>query len=159
MDRMAPDESIFREHLHSDAFLAGVARGKWRLEHGQEGITWPHPIFQIQARQKVTGGRDLLLRFDLQNYPQQAPTSCPWNLESNSPLDPALWPIGPGNVSRVFNPNWNRSALYAPCDRLAMVNHESWSGTHSAWWWNPTFSFVRYLEFVFICLNPCGNEE
>jgi hypothetical protein len=159
MDEMDPDETIFREHLGSDTFLAGVARRMWKLCGGLEGINWPHPIFSVQAMKEFIPSGGVFLRFDLRNYPQQAPTACPWNVETNSPLDPPFWPKGPGNVSRVFNPNWNRSALYAPCDRVAMINHEHWVGTHAAWWWKCTFSFVRYLEFVHICLNPCGSEE
>jgi hypothetical protein len=156
---MGPDETLFRDHLESDAFLAGAARGKWRLHGGPEDIVWPNPIFWIQSARKFSPGEGVFLRFDLQNYPQQAPTSCPWNAQSNTRLDHKEWPKGGGNVSRVFNSGWNGSALYAPCDRIAMVRHETWATIHFAWWWKSSFTFVRYLEFVHNCLNPAGHEE
>jgi len=155
---MSPDEALFREHLESSIFLAGVRRGRWKLQGEPKSIIWPHPIFWIEAAKRFISNGGLFLHFDLQGYPQ-APTACPWNIETAAPLEPSLWPRGMGNVSRVFNPNWNRSALYAPCDRMAMVNHEAWKTKHSAWWWNSKFTFVRYLEFVHLCLNPYGNER
>ena len=155
---MGPDETLFREHLESVAFSAGVVRGKWRLHGGPEGITWPNPIFWIRSAKKFSSSGGVFLRFDLQHYPQ-APTSCPWNVEANLRLDYHQWPKGGGNVSRVFKPSWNGSALYAPCDRIAMVKHDVCASTHSAWWWKSNFTFVRYLEFVHNCLNPIGNEE
>src|SRR5579862_4288779 len=99
---MGPDESLFREHLESDGFLAGVARGQWRLHGGPEDILWPNPIFWVRSAKTFTPCSGVLLRFDLQKYPQQAPTACPWNVETNSRLDNNDWPKGGGNVSRVF---------------------------------------------------------
>jgi hypothetical protein len=156
---MGPDEIIFRQHLGADAFLTGEARGRWRLCGEVDAIVWPNAVFWIRARTKFVGTGGVNLRLDLHNYPQSAPTGCPWNVDTNSLLEPSLWPKGGGNVSKVFNPNWNRTALYAPCDRAAMINHQGWSVTHPGWWWTPSFTFVRYLEFVHICLNPASNEE
>lgn len=156
---MGPDEALFREHLEADSFQVGLAREKWGLEGGPEKIIWPAPIFWVQSHKRfVTAGR-LYLQLNLSNYPQQAPTGCPWNIDNNGRLDNSQWPKGGGNVSRVFNPGWNASALYAPCDRIAMNGHDAaWKDKLSAWWWTPTFTFVRYLEFVHITLNPYELE-
>jgi hypothetical protein len=156
---MGPDETLFGEHLQADSFLAGVARGNWKLHGRPEDIIWPNPIFWIQSQKRFAASGGVFLRFDLQQYPQQAPTSCPWSVEANSCLEHNRWPKGGGNVSRVFNPGWNGAALYAPCDRIAMVDHKAWANMHSAWWWRSSFTFVRYLEFVHNCLNPGGSDE
>src|SRR5882724_11972204 len=156
---MGPDEAMFRQHLEDDAFLAGVARGKWKLHGGVEAIAWPNLVFWMRSSERYTPDKGVFLQFDLQNYPQQAPTSCPWDAEKNVRLDPGRWPKGPGNVSRVFKPGWNgAAALYAPCDRLAMPQHEGWIIQHPRWWWKSSFTFLRYLEFVYECLNPCNVE-
>jgi len=63
-------------------------------------------------------------------------------------------PKGLGNVTKVFNPEWNNGvALYAPCDRMAMPGHESWKPQFPNVWWQPGFTIVVYLDFVHSCLN------
>ncbi len=70
-----------------------------------------------------------------------------------------MWPKGPGNISAVFNPNWNGGiALYAPCDRAAMAGHDAWKVKFPGWWWQSDFTIVKYLEFVHKCVNP-GYER
>lgn len=155
---MGPDEALFREHLASDAYVIGEARGKWQLVGGPDVIVWPNPVFCVQANRRFVPSGKLYLRLDLLHYPQHAPTGCPWNIEANARLDSGQWPKGGGNVSRVFNPAWNPSALYAPCDRVAMGGHDAWQQRFPNWWWKPTFTFIRYLQFVHITLNPNEAE-
>jgi hypothetical protein len=64
---MAPDEIIFRQHLGADAFLAGEARGRWRLSGEVASIVWPNAVFWIQARTKFVSTGGVNLRFDLHN--------------------------------------------------------------------------------------------
>ncbi len=37
-------------------------------------------------------------------------------------------------------------ALYAPCDRVAMVGHGAWKTAHAYWWWTPDKSITHYLD-------------
>jgi hypothetical protein len=148
---MSPDEAIFRDHLTGAPFQSGADAGKWALQ-GQ--IAWPTAVFWIQSATRFVAAGRVLLKFDLQNYPQLAPTASPWDDEKHDLLNPEVWPKGPGNVSAVFNPRWNPRALYAPCDRVAMQGHEAWMTKFPQWWWNSSFTFVHYLEFVHRCLNP-----
>jgi site-specific DNA recombinase len=48
---------------------------------------------------------------------------------------------------------WRRSALYAPCDRAAMIGHDQWREVHRGLWWEPTFTIVVYLRFLRRLLN------
>ncbi|MBI3867699.1 MAG: hypothetical protein HY299_04125 [Verrucomicrobia bacterium] len=149
----SPDESLFRLHLEQAPFQLGASLGKWGL-HQQDGVgVWPHAVLWVDVDQRfITDGR-MYLRFTVDGYPQQAPTACPWDILENKPLAPERWPKGEVNVSRVFKPSWNPSALYAPCDRLAMIGHEIWRQQFPRWWWQPDFTIVRYLEFVHDCLE------
>jgi hypothetical protein len=151
---MNPDESILNSHLDAAPFQSGKDAGKWGL---YDKTGWPNPIFWVQADPRFLPAGRIYLRFNLQQYPQCAPTACPWDTEKNSRLESPQWPRGSGNISTVFNPNWNPNALYAPCDRIAMQGHEAWIQKHPQWWWQSSFTIVRYLEFVHQCLNP--NHE
>ncbi len=151
---MSPDEALFHAHLDSAPFQSGVDAGRWALHSEPSAIVWPHPIFWLQADEDLIAAGKLFLRFTVDGYPQAAPSACPWDMEKNCRLDPALWPKGPGNVTKVFNPNWNNGvALYAPCDRLAMPGHESWKPQFPGVWWQPASTIVVYLDFVHSCLN------
>ena len=151
---MSPDEAVFRDHIEDAPFQAGVDISKWGFHGGTAEIIWPHPIFWVGADADLISGGRVFLRFTTDGYPQAAPTACPWDIERNSRLDPALWPTGPGSVAKVFNPNWNNGvALYAPCDRLAMSGHESWKTQFPSVWWGQSSTIVVYLEFVHSCLN------
>jgi len=156
---MKPDECILKSHLEEAPFLAGVDAGKWALCGEAEAIVWPMPIFWIRADQAVLPAGRIFLRFNMENYPQIAPTACPWNAEKNIRLEFALWPKGPGNIAAVFNPNWNGgTALYAPCDRMAMAGHDAWQAKFPEWWWQSHFTIAKYLEFIHKCTNP-GYEK
>ena len=151
---MSPDEALFHAHLEDAPFQAGVDSGKWALHGEQADLAWPRPVFWVLADDDLLAAGKLFLRFTVDGYPQNAPTACPWDIEKNCRLDPTLWPKGPGNVSKVFNPTWNNGvALYAPCDRMAMPNHEVWKPQFPNVWWQPSYTIVVYLDFVHSCLN------
>jgi|SRR5581483_5452562 len=140
---MLPDERTFRKHVAGGPFQAGVDRGDWRLI----SIDWPHAIIAVAAPPRAHAPAEVALRFELSDYPQQLPTAQPWDANAKAPLPDALWPIG-DRVSQVFNPNWNRSALYIPCDRLALAGHEAWLTQHPAHAWNATRDITHYLRVV-----------
>ena len=148
---MSPDEAIFRAHLAAAAFQDGLDRGRWGEVEGT--LAWPSAILWVAADAALAPSGRLHLRFTLDGYPQQAPTALPWDAASNAPLATPLWPKGAGNVSQVFAPHWNGSALYLPCDRIAMIGHQPWSQQFPELWWQPHFTIVVYLAFVHGVLN------
>ena len=156
---MTPDECLFRTHLEEVSFFSGVDRRRWDLAGDIQAIKWPCPIFWVQAAPRLMPDGRIFLKFNLENYPQIAPTSCPWDITQDCKLPHTSWPKGSGNVSAVFNPAWNGgTALYAPCDRIAMQGHEPWQNIFPQWWWRSNFTIVKYLEFVHQCLNS-GYEN
>src|SRR5579872_77481 len=130
---MKPNETMLKAHLEGAPFLDGVDRGKWELmgEPDKIDLTWP--VIWVRADKRLLQVGRVHLRFNTENYPQLAPTACPWDVEKNTPLASALWPKG-GQASEVFNPSWNSAALYAPCDRVAMQGHDQWRALSAKWW-------------------------
>lgn len=126
--------------LSSGRFLAGAARGRWRLI----GISWPHALVQVAARD----GRLYTLRFDCSGYPESPPTATLWDTSTNQQLQASLWPTG-GRVSQVFNPVWKGgTALYLPCDRESIPGHSNWLTEHPWLIWDPARGLLQYIEAV-----------
>jgi hypothetical protein len=148
---MQPDERTFRRHVDNGPFQAGVDRGDWRLV----SMDWPHAVIAVAAPARLNAPSEVALRFELSGYPQQLPTAQPWDAATNAALPDALWPIG-DRVSQVFNPSWNRNALYIPCDRLALEGHEPWLAQHPAHAWNPDRDITHYLRIVRDVLREPG---
>lgn len=155
---MKPNETMLKAHLESAPFLAGVDCGKWGLFDAPEAMNLTNPIFWVRGDKRTLQEGRVHLRFNTENYPQQAPTACPWDVATNAILATQSWPKG-AHASIVFNPGWKADALYAPCDRIAMQGHEGWKNLCPQWWWEPSFTIVRYLEFIYVCLNPADHEN
>jgi len=138
---MSPDEKALRADLESGRFLAGEAKGRWRLA----SIRWPNVQIGITAKDE----REFVLRFNCAGYPQNPPTARLWDARRNAELKFSEWPHGGGRVSGVFNPNWKSgAALYLPCDRAAIEGHDNWRQDHPAKIWNPTRGITQYVEIV-----------
>lgn len=151
---MNPEEAVFRSHVMEAPFQAGLDREQWGFHGSLDDIIWPHVTLWIQADATVMPSRRVHLLFDLQGYSQTAPTARPWDVEKNAFLEHASWPKGSGNVAKIFNPGWNGgTALYAPCDRMAMKNHDQWKAEFPGVWWERNFTIVHYLRFIHACLN------
>lgn len=148
---MQPDERTFRRHLAGGPFQAGVERDDWRLI----SLDWPHAVIGVTAPPRAGAPGEVDLRFELSAYPQELPTAQPWHPATDGPLPDALWPVG-DRVSQVFNPSWNREALYIPCDRLALAGHEGWLTLHPAHAWNPNREITHYLRIVRDVLREPG---
>ena len=155
---MTADEALFRSDLEDISFCSGADRGRWGFSSCEARIVWPHCWLWVQADQRFVVSGRVELRFTLDGYPATAPNAVPWDREKDEPLAVGDWPSGPGNLSKVFNPNWNSSALYAPCDRIAMQGHETWKSNLGQWWWTADGKITLYLEFVHRCLNPLDHE-
>jgi hypothetical protein len=138
---MAPDEKALRSDVESGRFLAGEARGRWRLI----SIEWPCAQIGVTAKDE----QEFVLRFDCAGYPQNPPTARLWDTARNVPLPLGGWPKGGGRVAAVFNPNWKSGvALYLPCDRTAIEGHDNWRHEHPAKIWNPAKGIAQYVEIV-----------
>jgi hypothetical protein len=144
MPTLDPDERAFRQHVAAARFQIHVDRAHWRVA----GDSWPHPVIAVRASPRTGAPAEVALRFDLNGYPVTAPTSAPWDVQANAPLAHELWPTG-GRVAVAFNPNWNGgTAIYIPCDRLAIVGHDAWRDAHRAYLWDPTKDIVDYLKVI-----------
>jgi hypothetical protein len=138
---MSPDEKALRSDAESGRFLAGEARGRWRLI----SIEWPCVHIGVTAKDY----QEFVLRFDCAGYPHNPPTARLWDTARNAPLPLGDWPKGGGRISAVFNPKWKSgAALYLPCDRTAIEGHDNWRREHPAKIWNPTKGIAQYVEIV-----------
>lgn len=144
------DELVFLEHIKGGPFQSGVARHRWRLI----SIDWPCAIIAISAAIRVNAPVEYALYFNLQNYPQSAPTARPWNTEINAPLEDEKRPHGISRVPKAFRTDWkNGMALYLPCDREAINGHDAWRTQHPAMIWDPNEGITLYLRIVHELLN------
>jgi hypothetical protein len=149
---LRPDERTFRHHIDAGPFQAGVDRGDWELV----AIEWPHALIAVAVPPRVGAPNKVALRFELSDYPQQAPTAQPWDVGSDAPLPHALWPTG-GQATEVFNPSWNQGvALYIPCDRQAISGHSAWLTAHQPYLWTPDRDITHYLRVVRDVLHRPG---
>ncbi len=141
---MLPDEAALKRFLDGPVFLQGQDRGRWRLvEHA-----WPYAIIAVSATQRERAASEYVFRFECTNYPQDAPTGCPWDFAAGAVLPPPMWPGGTERVARAFNPGWNAQALYLPCDRQAIAGHDVWLNDSQSWAWNPTRDLSLYLRVL-----------
>ncbi len=151
---MRADERTFRQHIKNPNFRLGEFIGKWRIMSQK----FPSVIISIAAAKRENAPSEYNFLFDLNNYPQDLPTAQPWDVTVNSTLAPDKWPGGlPGSrVAFAFNPGWNQTALYLPCDRLALPGHEGWQSSHPHLIWNSSKDLSFYLEVIYDLLNSSG---
>jgi hypothetical protein len=142
---MRDGKAELEAHLRSGRFLAGAAKGRWRLVDFQ----WPIVLTEVGARD----GRRFTLRFDCTGYPDHAPTATLWDTVAQRQLSADRWPRG-GRVSQVFNPGWKGgSALYIPCDRQSIEGHSGWFSEHPWLIWKPESGLLQYIEAVYETLH------
>ena len=138
-------ETAFWLHLRGGPFRTGEAKGRWRLI----SMDWPHATFVVRA----ADSREFAFRFDCTGYPRVPVTACPWNVESDTPLDRSRWPSGRVRLRDAFNPSWRPDAIYLPCDREAIQGHQSWVHQHPSLSWDPSIGIVCYLRVLSDLLN------
>lgn len=136
---MSTGQQALEMHLRSGRFLAGAAKGRWRLVE----VHWPLTFIGVSARD----GRWFTLRFECTGYPAQAPTATLWDMKHLRQLEATQWPCG-GRVSKVFNPGWKGGTLYLPCDRVSFEGHSNWLSEHPSLIWNPARGLLQYIEAV-----------
>jgi hypothetical protein len=92
---------------------------------------------------------EYVLRFELTNYPADAPIATPWDESTNSELGAAGRPKG-GRAATAFRMDWQGgAALYLPCDRTAAAGHTGWA----SWRWDSSKDITYYLRLVYELLN------
>ena len=137
---ISAEERAFRDHVERPDFQLGVLKGQWRLLR----VAWPTADIAITARDGTEWG----FKFLLDGYPARLPNARPCDLASGVPLSPDRWPRGGGRVAAAFNPGWNPSALYLPCDRLALPGHDQWVSQHPHLLWPPARGIIHYVEII-----------
>jgi hypothetical protein len=140
-----PEEQVFRAHLAGGPFQASVDRGRWRLLD----VTWPVALIAVRAAARPNGPAEYAFRFDCTDYPQQAPTARPWDVERDAPLAPERWPGGRQRVPAVFRLDWKSgTCLYLPCDRESFIGHDPWRTQYPEMVWTPTSDITLYLRVL-----------
>jgi hypothetical protein len=147
-----PSEQAFLADAGKAKFQNGVDKGRWRLVEGSE--RWPIVCIEVAALAKLNAPAGYAFRFDLTGYPEQPPTARLWDVTTGSPLLRAKWPGGKGRVTAAFNPDWNaESAIYLPCDRVALVGHDAWRQQHPHLLWSSRGDITQYLWILYDLLN------
>lgn len=148
---MLPDERVFRAHLAGGAFRQGEMRKCWRLI----AIDWPVVIIAVATAIRPEAPAEYAFRFDCANYPNDPPTARLWDAEADKPLPFSRWPYGTDPAGRTdrfslaFNPGWNNGAtMYLPCDRSAIIGHDTWRLQHPDMIWTPNKDITFYLEIL-----------
>jgi hypothetical protein len=150
-------KQCFWNHLSEVEFLLGEARGQWGVAGDPQLPSWPRVIIWIRAPRSATSSEVVYLNFDLAGYPSQAPTALPWNMETNQRLANNQWPKGSTQIATAFNPGWkNGSSLYIPMDRTPMTDHAPWQAKYPQLWWQPHFTIINYLQYVYEILYTAG---
>lgn len=147
---MAPDERAFRAHVSAGRFSVGVDASEWRLV-GE--ITWPHAVVAITAAPRMGAPEEYAFRFELSGYPNTPATAAVWNATENRLATETERPKVTYSPS-PFRSDWlNGTALYIPCDRLALPGHTHWLVDHSGDLWEPAKGISKYLTYVRARLN------
>lgn len=144
---MTPQEQAINGAFNARAFRLGEARKRWRLARCDGAVA----IIAITCADRGDGVVEYLFRFDLTNYPSEAPTAKLWDEEKQAMLQQKLWPNGGARIAQVFNSSFPHECLYLPCDRAAIANHgERWleQDDNKDLIWKPERGLVFYLEVV-----------
>jgi hypothetical protein len=152
---MTPAQQLFITHLKSGDYEVGAAKGMWgNADADPSCSTWPFVYLWVAAASKTGSPDRYTFRFDLIGYSAAAPLALPWDTTTGSRLADHLWPQGPPPICTIFNPGWRGKSLYAPCDRGAELSeHSGWKATNPEYYWQPTFTIVKYLQFLYETLH------
>ena len=145
MCSISPDERVFREHVSSARFQEGVGRGRWRIVGD---IAWPVVMVAVSAGPRDNAPSEYVLRFDLNGYPETAPTATPWNPTTGHVLEQELRPKGE-RVGLSFRADWeDGKALYEPFDRVALHVHPDWTRKHPRRAWDSSRDLTWLLQIL-----------
>jgi hypothetical protein len=148
-----PSQRDVQQHFASARFQAGVAAGRWRLV----SVDWPFVLVAIAAAPRKDSPSEYFIRFELEGYPQIAPTGEIWDNDANDPLAAAHRPKGLRAALLFRVDGWGPAphAMYAPWERRALADHGDWAEKHPRAAWNPT----RDLTFVLAQIHEILNAD
>lgn len=130
-------QRVAAELLRED-FIDGVEKSRWRLVHQ----AFPIIDIAISATEPNGERKDYVFRFELTNFPAQAPMVRIWDPESNGPLAKDKRPHGNARVALAFQV-WGSDTVYRPWDRCTGPhNGNAAKLPGSAWRTDRTLTFV-----------------
>jgi hypothetical protein len=135
------------EELGGPDFLTGVGKGRWRVVRH----TFPLLDIAIAATEPDGTASEYVMRFELTNYPAQAPMVRIWDVGSNGPLPRERRPQGNPKVALAFQ-QWGDDTVYRPWDRrTGPHNFNAANLPHLAW--RPDRDLMFMLEDLNGILN------
>jgi hypothetical protein len=148
-------EAAVRADLESARFRAGVLREHWKL------VRTDFPLVQI-AVMAVPGCQrrdEFRFRFEVTNFPTQAPEVKIWDPMSDGPLPLAERPNGSALIVDAFKDGWpgaGAPSVYRPWERHG-VNHNNWPTTHPHLTWLASRDLAFVLEDLYALINSSAS--
>ncbi len=145
-------EAAVRADLESARFRAGVLRAHWRLDQ----ISFPLLYITVMALPGRQRRAEFYFRFDVTNFPTQAPEVKIWDLLSGGSLPLAERPKGPARVMEAFKEGWpgpGAPSVYRPWERHG-INHNNWAATYPHLTWLASRDLTFVLEDLYALINP-----
>ena len=152
---MRPDILKFNLDVESSQFKLAAHQGRWGIvDNSNDRPTWPVILIWVAAAERANGPDKFYFRFELDNYPAQAPNICIWDIEMNISLGPHKRPKGVGNSGILFRSDWEGvHHLYAPYERRALATHPNWLSEYPTLYWRSTDEISKILEDIYLTLN------
>lgn len=142
-----PSAGRVADELGGADFLAGVGKGRWRI------VRHAFPLLDIAIAATEPDGTasEYVMRFELTNYPAQAPMVRIWDVGADGPLPRERRPQGNPRVALAFQ-QWGEDTVYRPWDRrTGPHNSNAASLPHLAW--RPERDLMFMLEDLHGVLN------
>ena len=146
----------FNKDVLDGSFKLAITQEKWGIvDDSDERPTWPFILIWVAAAERENSPNRYYFRFELDNYPSQAPNICIWDYKNNKPLVGTDRPKGVEDAAILFRSDaWEQGLhLYAPYERKALATHPDWLRTYPNMCWKPTDSIIKALENIHETLN------
>ncbi len=152
---MRPDILKFNSDITVGQFRLGLIEGKWGIENdSNERPDWPFVLIWIAPAIRQNGPEKFYFKFDLENYPSQAPNICIWDNKNNIPLPQDKRPKGQPDFVRIFRHDWEGGVhLYVPYERHALTTHHDWPLQYPNLTWKAGDCITKVLEHLHHVLN------
>lgn len=124
-----PAQQHIAAELLRPEFLSGVQKGRWRLVHQA------FPILDIAVSATEPDGsiKEYVFRFELTNFPAQAPMVQIWDPSTMGRLANEKRPKGNARVERAFQ-SWGDDTVYRPWERCTGPHNSNATNLpHLAW--------------------------
>lgn len=119
------DKKQFTQDIQSYLFTDAIAEGRWDIVNRETiGQDWPIVYFWVECPKAPNDEKKFFFKFNLEDYPNQAPEICIWDMKTNTQLANTERPRGTGDVTMTFRCDWkNGTNLYTPYERVALREH------------------------------------